>query len=90
MGRFAVPSGRHGLGGDRTYRALRLPNLSQNLFTLLSNNVVVPNGLDMGNQTLVVVPKMNAAGFAGAFYVLNSDPSVHDGTSTCDHLLVYR
>lgn len=79
-----------GSGGDRTYRALRLPNLSQNLFTLLSNNVVVPNGLDMGNQTLVVVPKMNAAGFAGAFYVLNSDPSVHDGTSTCDHLLVYR
>ncbi|MET4923160.1 CDP-diacylglycerol diphosphatase [Streptomyces sp. PSRA5] len=78
-----------GSGGDRTYRALRLPNLSQNLFTLLSRYVVAPNGLDMRNQTLVVVPKMNAAGFAGTFYVLNSDSSLHDGTSTCDHLLVY-
>ncbi|WP_330174283.1 CDP-diacylglycerol diphosphatase [Streptomyces sp. NBC_01498] len=76
--------------GDRTYRALRLPNLGQNLFTLLSRYVVVPNGLAMANQTLIVVPKMTAAGFAGTFYVLNSDPSLHDGTSTCDFLLVYR
>ncbi|MEV0777865.1 CDP-diacylglycerol diphosphatase [Streptomyces sp. NPDC050433] len=76
--------------GDRMYRALQLPNLGQNLFTLLSQYVVVPNGLDMGNQTLIVVPKMTAAGFAGTFYVLNSDPSLHDGTSTCDYLLVYR
>lgn len=75
--------------GDRTYRALRLPNLSQNLFTLLDRYVVTPGGLSMANQTLIVVPKMNAAGFAGVFYVLSSDPSLHDGTSTCDFLLVY-
>ncbi|WP_200823510.1 hypothetical protein [Actinacidiphila yanglinensis] len=35
------------------------------------------------------VPKMTAAGFAGTFYVLSSDDSLHDGTTTCDHLLVY-
>lgn len=75
--------------GDRTYRALRLTDLGQNLFTLLYRNVVVPHGLDMANQTLIVVPKMTAAGFAGAFYVLSSDTSLHDGTSTCDYLLVY-
>ncbi|WP_329458209.1 CDP-diacylglycerol diphosphatase [Streptomyces sp. NBC_01497] len=75
--------------GDRTYRALRLNSLGQNLFTLLYRNVVVPAGLDMARQTLIVVPKMTAAGFAGTFYVLNSDTSLHDGTSTCDYLLVY-
>lgn len=38
---------------------------------------------------LIVVPKMTAAGFAGTFYVLSRDSSLHDGTSTCDCLLVY-
>ncbi|WP_328583573.1 CDP-diacylglycerol diphosphatase [Streptomyces sp. NBC_00370] len=75
--------------GDRTYRALRLPGLGMNLFALLQQYVVNPSGLSMANQTLIVVPKMTAAGFAGAFYVLNSDSSLHDGTNTCDHLLVY-
>ncbi|MEU9417961.1 CDP-diacylglycerol diphosphatase [Streptomyces sp. NPDC048272] len=75
--------------GDRTYRALRLPNLGQNLFALLSRYLVVPYGLNMANQTLIVVPKMTAAGFAGTFYVLSSDNSLHDGTSTCDYLLEY-
>lgn len=84
----AAVSGPAG-AGDRTYRVLTLRNLEQNLFSLLSRHVVVPNGLSMANQTLIVVPKMTAAGFAGMFYVLNSDPSLHDGTSTCDFLLVY-
>ncbi|RPK66448.1 CDP-diacylglycerol pyrophosphatase [Streptomyces sp. ADI96-02] len=75
--------------GDRTYRALRLPNLDQNLFALVNRYVVMPAGLDMADQTLIVVPKMTSAGFAGTFYVLSSDNSLHDGTSTCDHLLVY-
>ncbi|MYS23753.1 CDP-diacylglycerol phosphatidylhydrolase [Streptomyces sp. SID4948] len=75
--------------GDRTYRALKLPSLGQNLFRLLQQYVVAPQGLDMARQTLIVVPKMTTAGFAGTFYVLNSDNSLHDGTSTCDHLLVY-
>ncbi|MFE2379543.1 hypothetical protein [Streptomyces sp. NPDC059398] len=43
----------------------------------------------MANQTMIVIPKMTATGFAGSFYVLNSDMSLHDGTSTCDYLLVY-
>lgn len=76
--------------GDRTYRVLKLPDLGQNLFTLLYRYVVNPAGLDMARQTLIVVPKMTAAGFAGSFYVLSSDDSLHDGTTTCDHLLVYR
>lgn len=75
--------------GDRTYRALRLPDLGQNLFALLSQYVVRPANLNMADQTLIVVPKMTAAGFAGTFYVLNSDHSLHDGTDTCDFLLVY-
>ncbi|MFD0428045.1 hypothetical protein ACFQ60_07235 [Streptomyces zhihengii] len=76
--------------GDRTYRVLRLNSLDQNLFALLNRYVVVRFGLDMADQTLVVVPKTTpAGGFAGSFYVLNSDASLHDGTSTCDHLLVY-
>ncbi|ANP56334.1 CDP-diacylglycerol diphosphatase [Streptomyces griseochromogenes] len=75
--------------GDRTYRALMLPSLGQNLFALLDRYVVAPSGLEMAKQTLIVVPKMTAAGFAGTFYVLNSDESLHDGTNTCDYLLVY-
>ncbi|MFD8806169.1 CDP-diacylglycerol diphosphatase [Streptomyces sp. NPDC059597] len=75
--------------GDRVYRILRLPNLRDNLFTLLYRNVVRPNSLNMADQTLIVVPKMTSSGFAGSFYVLNSDTSIHDGTSTCDYLLVY-
>ncbi|MEV7203318.1 CDP-diacylglycerol diphosphatase [Streptomyces griseoluteus] len=78
-----------GSSGDRVYRILRLPNLQDNLFNLLYTNVVRPNSLNMADQTMIVVPKMTAAGFAGAFYVLNSDTSIHDGTSTCDYLLVY-
>lgn len=75
--------------GDRTYRILRLDALTQNLFDLLNLYVVRRFGLDMAGQTLIVVPKMTATGFARAFYVLNSDSSLHDGTNTCDHLLVY-
>lgn len=87
-GNQALITGRPGTG-DRTYRILRLPNLAQNLFGLLYDNVVRPAGLDMANETLIVVPKMSTSGFAGAFYVLSSDTSLHDGTSTCDNLLVY-
>lgn len=91
---WADPTNRaaiSGSTGDRTYRILKLPNLGQNLFTLLSQNVVTPTpGLTMAGQTLIVVPKMTAAGFAGTFYVLNSDTSFHGGTSTCDYLLEYR
>lgn len=87
-GNQALVSGPQG-AGDRTYRILRLPNLAQNLFALLNRYVVAPAGLSMANQTLIVVPKMTTAGFANAFYVLNSDISLHDGTSTCDYLLVY-
>ncbi|RAJ69990.1 CDP-diacylglycerol pyrophosphatase [Streptomyces sp. Amel2xB2] len=76
--------------GDRVYRILRLRDLQQNLFTLLYRNVVVPNSPSMADQTMIVVPKTTATGFADAFYVLNSDSSLHDGTSTCDHLLVYN
>ncbi|MFF4324521.1 CDP-diacylglycerol diphosphatase [Streptomyces sp. NPDC001568] len=75
--------------GDRTYRILRLDSLTQNLFALLNVNVVRRFGLNMADQTLIVVPKMAATGFTGTFYVLNSDSSLHDGTDTCDHLLVY-
>lgn len=75
--------------GDRTYRALKLPGLSRNLFSLVDQYVAVPSGVAMANQTLIVVPKRTPAGFDGTFYVLNSDQSLHDGTDTCDHLLVY-
>ncbi|MEV7127954.1 CDP-diacylglycerol diphosphatase [Streptomyces sp. NPDC093260] len=78
-----------GSAGDRVYRILRLPNLQDNLFGLLYTNVVRPNSLNMADQTIIVIPKMTPAGFAGVFYVLNSDTSIHDGTSTCDYLLVY-
>lgn len=76
--------------GDRTYRILKLTDLRQNLFALLNQYVVRPNALSMADQTLIVVPKMTATGFAGVFYVLNSDTSLHGGTSTCDYLLVYN
>ncbi|MEU9988411.1 CDP-diacylglycerol diphosphatase [Streptomyces sp. NPDC048045] len=78
-----------GSKGVRTYRALVLPDLARNLFALVDRYVVIPSGLNMADQTLIVVPKMTTAGFAGAFYVLSSDNSIHDGTSTCDQLLVY-
>lgn len=74
---------------DSTYRALRMPDLTRNPFVLLNQYVVAPGGLSMADQTLIVVPKMTAAGFAGAFYLLSSDHSLHDGTDTCDHLLEY-
>ncbi|MEU6404963.1 CDP-diacylglycerol diphosphatase [Streptomyces sp. NPDC046985] len=86
----AAITGRSGSAErTRTYRILKLRDLRQNLFTLLYQNVVRPAGLAMADQTLIVVPKMTSAGFAGRFYVLNSDPSLHNGTSTCDFLLVY-
>ncbi|MEU6314001.1 CDP-diacylglycerol diphosphatase [Streptomyces sp. NPDC047014] len=75
--------------GDRTYRILRLDTLTQNLFELLNVHVVRRFGLDMAGQTLIVVPKLPATGPTRTFYVLNSDSSLHDGTNTCDHLLVY-
>lgn len=84
----AAVTGKQG-SGDRTYRILRLSTLTQNLFDLLNVNVVRKLRLDMADQTLIVVPKMTSTGFAGVFYVLNSDSSLHDGTNTCDHLLVY-
>lgn len=80
-----------GTGGqDRTYRVLRLASLGPNLFELLDRYVVRPSGLEMAQQTLIVVPKKTTAGYVGTFYVLNSDTSLHDGTDTCDHLLVYQ
>ena len=80
-----------GAGGqDHTYRVLRLTSLRPNLFELLDQNVVRPLGLAMAQQTLIVVPKKTTAGYVGTFYILNSDKkSLHDGTETCDHLLVY-
>ncbi|MFD5617590.1 CDP-diacylglycerol diphosphatase [Streptomyces yangpuensis] len=84
----ALVTGADGTG-DRTYWILRLSTLTQNLFDLLSLYVMRRFGLDMAGQTLMVVPKMTSTGFADAFYVLNSDSSLHDGTNTCDHLLVY-
>ncbi|MFE1831973.1 CDP-diacylglycerol diphosphatase [Streptomyces yangpuensis] len=84
----ALATGADGTG-DRTYWILRLSTLTQNLFDLLSLYVMRRFGLDMAGQTLMVVPKMTSTGFADAFYVLNSDSSLHDGTNTCDHLLVY-
>lgn len=78
-----------GTGGDRTYRILRLPALTTNLFALLNTNVVRPLGLQMAGQTLIVVPRMTPSAFDGAFYVLNSDASLPSGTITCDRLLVY-
>lgn len=86
---YQVPiSGPQG-AGDRSYRALKLPDLSRNLFALVSRYVVRPSNLDMANQTLIVVPKMTNGVFGNLFYVLSSDNSIHDGTSTCDFLLVY-
>ncbi|GGZ47706.1 CDP-diacylglycerol diphosphatase [Streptomyces subrutilus] len=84
----AAVTGTQG-SGDRTYRVLRLNGLTQNLFALLDRYVVRRFGLDMAGQTLIVVPKVTSAGFTGVFYVLNSDASLHDGTVTCDRLLVY-
>ncbi|MGI5451191.1 CDP-diacylglycerol diphosphatase [Streptomyces sp. CA-243310] len=78
-----------GTQGDRTYRILRLPALTTNLFALLNTNVVRRFSLQMAGQTLVVVPRMTPTGFDGAFYVLNSDASLPSGTTTCDRLLVY-
>ncbi|EWM15226.1 hypothetical protein KUTG_05530 [Kutzneria sp. 744] len=79
----------NGSQGDRTYRALVLASLDQNIFTLLYRNVVQKSHLKMVDQTLIVVPKKTNSGFVGTFYVLNSDKSLHGGTSTCDQLLVY-
>jgi CDP-diacylglycerol pyrophosphatase len=79
-----------GSKGDRTYRALVLASLDQNIFALLDRNVVQQSHLTMADQTLIVVPKRTNGGFAGTFYVLNSDNSLHGGTSTCDQLLTYR
>lgn len=84
----ALVTGKQG-SGDRTYRILRLDTLTQNLFELLNVNVVRRFGLDMAGQTLIVVPKTTATGFAGTFYVLNSDSSLPSGANTCDHLLIY-
>ncbi|THA86443.1 CDP-diacylglycerol phosphatidylhydrolase [Streptomyces sp. A0592] len=84
----ALVTGKPG-SGDRTYRILRLDTLTQNLFELLDVNVVRRFGLDMAGQTLIVVPKRTAAGYTGTFYALNSDSSLHSGTDTCDHLLIY-
>ncbi|WP_420082084.1 CDP-diacylglycerol diphosphatase [Streptomyces sp. JL4002] len=75
--------------GDRTYRILRLDSLTENLFELLYVHVVRRFSLDMAGQTLIVVPKAPQTGPTRTFYVLNSDSSLHDGTNTCDHLLVY-
>ncbi|WP_211770847.1 CDP-diacylglycerol diphosphatase [Kutzneria sp. CA-103260] len=90
--RWADPKYRvtiNGSQGDRTYRALVLAGLDQNIFTLLYRNVVQKSHLKMADQTLIVVPKKTNGGFVGTFYVLNSDKSLHGGTSTCDQLLVY-
>ncbi|MFF7356953.1 MULTISPECIES: CDP-diacylglycerol diphosphatase [Streptomyces] len=78
-----------GSGGNRTYRALMRSNLDENLFYLLDHYVVQPLNLTMAKQTLIVVPKKAGGKFDGTFYVLNSDESLHDGTDTCDELLVY-
>lgn len=78
-----------GTQGDRTYRILRLPALTTNLFALLNTNVVRRFGLQMAGQTLIVVPRMTPTSFDNAFYILNSDASLPSGTITCDRLLVY-
>ncbi|WP_330342846.1 CDP-diacylglycerol diphosphatase [Streptomyces sp. NBC_00557] len=79
-----------GFKGRRTYRALLRRGLDENLFALLDQYVVNPPQTDvMAQQTLIVVPKKVNNAYTGDFYVLNSDKSLHDGTDTCDELLVY-
>ncbi|MCF3180197.1 CDP-diacylglycerol diphosphatase [Streptomyces polychromogenes] len=79
-----------GSKGRRTYRALLRRSLDENLFALLARYVVNPPQTDvMAQQTLIVVPKKVNNAYTGDFYVLNSDKSLHDGTDTCDELLVY-
>ncbi|MER6029190.1 CDP-diacylglycerol diphosphatase [Streptomyces sp. NPDC001851] len=79
-----------GTKGNRTYRALLLDSLNYNLFALLDKYVVSPpTTMTMAHQTLIVVPKKAGKDYTGDFYVLNSDESLHDGTDTCDELLVY-
>jgi CDP-diacylglycerol pyrophosphatase len=77
--------------GGYLYRALHVPDLSQNAFVLLYDNVVKPLKADMGNQTLLVTNSDK-----GGFCILNSEGALKDpaypgrgGTSTCDFLLVY-
>lgn len=78
--------------GGLLYRALYLKTLSQNPFVLLHDHVVVPNGGDMAEQTLLVT-----SSGSGGVYLLNSEdglksaahPGLH-GTGTCDLLLVYN
>lgn len=58
----------------RNFRLLYLKGLDymgQNLFKLLHDNVVAPNGEDMADQTLVVIE-----GPGGGFYILNSMPGL--------------
>ncbi|MFH7594583.1 CDP-diacylglycerol diphosphatase [Streptomyces racemochromogenes] len=79
-----------GFKGRRTYRALLRRSLDENLFALLADHVVHPPQTGgMAQQTLIVVPKKVNNAYTGDFYVLNSDTSLHDGTDTCDELLVY-
>lgn len=79
-----------GFKGRRTYRALLRHSLDENLFALLDQYVVnPPQTSPMAQQTLIVVPKKVNHAYTGDFYVLNSDKSLHDGTDTCDELLVY-
>ena len=53
----------------RSYRAVHVPDLQQNLFRLLRDNVVKPESEKMGDQTIVVTPRLN-----GGFY-RRSSPS---------------
>jgi CDP-diacylglycerol pyrophosphatase len=80
----------NGMPAPRSYRALRVPNLNQNLFRTLRNNVV-PQA-EMAKQTMIVARRHMGS---GGFYVLNSQPDLvispgqPHGTGTADLLLVY-
>jgi CDP-diacylglycerol pyrophosphatase len=65
----------------RNYRVLRVADLGSNLFALLREHVATN---DMRDQTLIVTARQPTG-----FYVLNSQASLRNGTSTCDTLLVY-
>ncbi|MFB9235606.1 CDP-diacylglycerol diphosphatase [Plantactinospora siamensis] len=92
---FVRVVGRNAAGATdrRTYRALRVADLNTNLFTLLRDYIVRPNNTTMGEQMLVVTPRLTGS---GGFYVLNSQalmpirpPGYPGGTGTSDLLLVY-
>ncbi|MFJ9031269.1 CDP-diacylglycerol diphosphatase [Streptomyces sp. NPDC102274] len=76
-------------GRDETaphnYRVMKTSQLTTNLFAQLRKHVVPADRMSL--QTMILIPRLKETGF----YVLNSEadlPSLRNGTSTCDHLLI--